>query len=321
MPGASRPPVDRTLNLDDLRLLHHWHRASEDEDFAPFVDHARVDRKREYDEMIQLSFEHPYLLHILLALAALHKLNGMNKADEELYQLASAHGLAAMRLARPQVGGQGEANRRAVFSFAAFASLYATAEPPLRTGDGAITTPASAITGLLDAFKMSKGVRAVQDPFIDELKSSGAIKPGLWKDNRDEIIPTLEADYPQLHVINQLITKHCDETQLRPCLDAARLLFISIGIFAVNHKNHSSLRLVQTWPMDVDAIYFRMLEAHHPVALVILAHYAALMSMRSNYWFFARWPPLLLDSAIGLLPAEWHLYVDWPKELIRGSME
>ena len=221
-----------------------------------------------------------------------------------------------MRLARPQIARGDAEHRDAVFQFSAFASLYAIAEPPLRTGDAAMNTPRDVIAALLDAFKMSKGIRAVQDPFIDELKESGAFDPDLWKDNRDDIIPTLETDYPQLGALNEAITENCSLKQQQPCLTATRALFVCIGVFAVNHKNHSSLRLIQTWPMDIDVICLQMFEANDFVGLVILAHYAAMMSMRSNYWFYKRWPPLLLESIKILLPTDWHRHLEWPSGLV-----
>lgn len=164
--GPISPSEDRSLNIADLCLLHHWHSASRQEDFAPFVDHAHVDRDDEYDQMIERSFRHPYLLHTILALSALHMLHRQGAPDSKLYRLASAHNLSAMTLARPQVARGDEEHRDAVFNFAAFSCLYATAEPPLRAGDAAITTHAGVITALLDAFKMGKGVLAVQEPFV-----------------------------------------------------------------------------------------------------------------------------------------------------------
>lgn len=165
-PGPVPTQEHRALNIDDLRLLHHWHSASRQDDFAPFVDHAHVDRTAEYDQMIERSFRHPYLLHTLLALSALHMLHRQGATDSKLYQLASAHNLSAMTLARPQVARGDAEHRDAVYNFAAFSCLYATAEPPLRAGEAAIATDTGVITAILDAFKMGKGILAVQDPFV-----------------------------------------------------------------------------------------------------------------------------------------------------------
>lgn len=90
-------------------------------------------------------------------------------------------------------------------------------------------------------------------------------------------------------------------------------------MFAADHKNNSCLRLVQTWPMDLDSVCLEMLEAHHPIALLILAHYATLMSMRSNYWFFKGWSHLLLDAITNLLPSDWHKYLKWPHRVIHSE--
>lgn len=89
---------------------------------------------------------------MLLSLPALHMLTGADRGDAKLYQLASSHNISAMRLARPQVARGDPEHYEAIFIFAAFASLYAVAEPPLRTGHAALTTPFDVIAGLLDAF-------------------------------------------------------------------------------------------------------------------------------------------------------------------------
>lgn len=322
-PTDRTPALDEghTLNIDDLRLLHHWHNASREENFAPFVDHAHVDSDREYDDLITKSFRHPYLLHCLLSLSALHMLHGSGVTDGHLYQLAAAHNFSGTKLVRPQVARGDPEHRDAVFNFAAFASLFAMAEPPLRPGDAAITTPADAIGALLDAFKMGKGVRAVMDPFLEELKASGAWKPELWRIDEDDISANVEAEYPQLASLKALILEHCEDSARQPCTDAVQSLFINIGVFARNHKNHSSLRLVMTWPTDLDPVCLTMFETHDRIGLVILAHYAALMSMRINYWFFSRWPKLLLDAATSLLSKEWQGYLVWPRRVISENMD
>lgn len=73
---------------------------------------------------------------------------------------------------------------------------------------------------------MSKGVRAVQNPFMDELKASGAVDPDMWQDNRDELMPTPEADYPQLSSLNRVIDAASEGRERQPCLYAVRMTFI-----------------------------------------------------------------------------------------------
>jgi len=68
--------------------------------------------------------------------------------------------------------------------------------------------------------------------------------------------------------------------------------------------------------MDMDHVCMDMFEAQDGVGLVMLAHYAALMSMRTNYWYFQRWPRLLLESIAELLAPEWHQHISWPRNMI-----
>lgn len=193
-----------------------------------------------------MSFRRPYLLYVLLALSGLHMLHRGSSTDSDLYHLASNHNFAAMRLARPRVTRSDAEHRDAVFNFAAFSSLFAIAEPPLRNRAAAIKTPSEAITSLLHAFKMARGILAVQTPFMDELRASCSVKPELWEDNRDDVIPSLEINYPQITSLRTFMKEHCSDRQLPPCQEALRELFISVGVLASNHKNPSSLRLIMT---------------------------------------------------------------------------
>lgn len=285
------------------------------------MDHVHTDAQGQSDRLIELSFKHPYLMHTLLALSALHMLHGSDDSDPRLYALASTHNLAATQLARPQVARSDAEHRDAVYNFAALSSLYALAEPPLRTGPTALQTSTETIVCLLQAFRMGKGILAVQDPFKVELEASGSLKPELWKDNKDDVLLTLDADYPQMTVLTSIVDDYCHEQHKDPCRAAIRDLFISIAVLATNHKNHSSLHRIMTWPMHLDPACLQMFEMHDPVGLVILAHYAALMSMRRNYWFFNRWPTLLLDSIADLIRTEWREHLRWPRELMSGHQQ
>lgn len=312
---------EQPLAIDDLQLLHHWHNAAKEADFAPFADHEHLDSKAEYNRTMDLAFRHPYLLHLLLALSALHKLHASHGSNAKLYSIATAHNLSAMRLVRPHITRGDPEHRDAVFNYAAFSSLFAMAEPPLRSGDAAISSdPAVCISALLEAFKMGQGVNAVSSSIKEYLESSGSLQGDLWEDNRQEIIPTLKQDYPQLKVLETVVAEHCTEQQRSPCCDAIKELFISFGVLATSSKDHSSLWLIMTWPMHLNSEVHAMFEAKHPVGLVMLAHYAALMNMRSNYWFFSRWPPLLMASVSRLLPSNWQSCLQWPRSMMDESI-
>jgi len=170
----------------------------------------------DYDRLIELSFRHPYLLHAVLALSALHILHAGSSADASLYSQASMHSGSAIRLARPHITEGGAEHRDAIFNFSAFSSLYAIAEPPLRVGDARLASPTSVLTALLDAFKMARGIRAILATHMEDLKTSGTLDQSKWKDNRVELESTLDRDWPQMEVLKCLVRAHCSPERIEP---------------------------------------------------------------------------------------------------------
>lgn len=290
--------------------------ASNSDDFLKFVDHSHVDDLGEYDRMIQLAFSHPYLLHIILGLSALHMLHS-DPENAKLYEQASLHSLSAHRLARPQIKECNSVHSNALYCFTGFASLYATAEPPLRLGSSKLDKPEDCLTALLDAFEMGRGVAAIMTPHRREIEKSGFLEQERWKYDRDDSLASLMRDYPQLPDLETLIGERCDDIRRGPCIGAARLLFKYLAVLEREPINHSSVSLIQRWPMDIDVTVQNMARENDPVALVILAHYAAVMHSRRNYWFFARWPVLLLKSIEQMVPPEFQMFLRWPSEVVR----
>jgi hypothetical protein len=71
------------------------------------------------------------------------------------------------------------------------------------------------------------------------------------------------------------------------------------------------------WPSVLKPEFWEVLEAKAPVALLVLAYFAALMSLRPNLWWFQLWPKLLFDKIEEILDGEeWREALAWPKKLI-----
>ena len=77
----------------------------------------------------------PYVLRIVLALAALH-LCTTDAEKSNWYALAISHYSAAIRLARPHIAAQGSSHGEAVFRISDFNALFAFVQPSLRTLSG-----------------------------------------------------------------------------------------------------------------------------------------------------------------------------------------
>lgn len=120
-------PAEKQLNLNDLQLLHSWCKGGGDK----FCDHKKDDTLKPSTE-IEVDFTHPYVLHVILSLAALHHCT--TSADKaKWYALAISHHGAAIRIAWPHIAAQGDSHSDAVFIFSGFNALFAFGEPSVRT--------------------------------------------------------------------------------------------------------------------------------------------------------------------------------------------
>lgn len=304
---------NQSLNIDDLRLLHVWHRGID----LTFSDHAND--TNESCQAIEIGFSHPYVLHMILAVSAFYSLHH-NPTKVKLYEQASAHNLVGLQLARPHLVRTEQDNGDALLYFAAFNSIFALAEPPLRSLVTLDSPPLDPIPELLNAFRMSRGILAITTSRETGPHTISVQNKDIWKDNEDEVASTLEQDYPQMQVLQVMIESQCTEPQKTASLQAVRELFICFAVLQTNSRTHSSTRRIQTWPMHIDPLVLELMQHKHPAGLIMIAHYAALMSLRSFIWLFQRWPPLLMSSVEEQLEKQWKRYLEWPRAVMHENM-
>lgn len=258
------------------------------------------------------------VLHIILAIAALH-LTSTRPTEPKWYPLAISHHGAAIRLARPHIASSDPKKSEATFNFSGFNSLFSFAEPVLRPDDHGSR---DYIADLVDSFRMARGIRAViaKDPGL--LARKGLTNNPAWSYDTTIIESTLEETYPQVLQLSDIVAQHIDDQEQRDAtLKSIRRLFINMAVLDDSPKDHSSASLIQRWAIEVEAPFFTLCEARHPIALLLLAWYALLCQKRANIWFFRRWPRLLLhDVENELQGTEWAHWILEPKKEVESLM-
>jgi hypothetical protein len=87
-PDPTLEPSTTGLQLDDLRLLHHWTVKTAKELHPPFSQKLRLWQ----EAVVDLGFQYPFLLHAILGIAAVHKCLSEPHADNrQLLALADSH--------------------------------------------------------------------------------------------------------------------------------------------------------------------------------------------------------------------------------------
>ena len=70
------------------------------------------------------------------------------------------------------------------------------------------------------------------------------------------------------------------------------------------------------WPVLVDSRYIDLLLPKDQLALVILAHYGAVMTLLDDTWWLDRWGRLLIKLASTALHPSWLCKIEWPLQII-----
>jgi hypothetical protein len=133
----------------------------------------------------------------------------------------------------------------------------------------------------------------------------------------------LESRFPQLAWLRSFIERQCGDQEGAVCLTAAaESLFVSIARLADIPDIPTQVRTIWEWASNVDDSFLDMCSARDPVALVIFAHFAVLMSLgRDTWYYFQSWPAVLLGQIRELLGDELKDTIRWPEDIIfRGGL-
>ena len=130
----------------------------------------------------------------------------------------------------------------------------------------------------------------------ESLRKSGRIDQGHWAYDEDSVLPTLDEKYPQLEQLTTLVDEHIDLQRCAGVKTVIKELFVDMAILESHPVDHSSTSLIQRWIIGSDQAFMDLCDERHPVALILLAHYAVMVNLRTNMWSFRRWPPIILRT-------------------------
>ena len=303
-----------TLNVLQMRLLHHYTTVT-----AQTLG-ASPDAQAVYATVIpQTAFEYPFLLHVMLALAALHlsRLQEFSPEAVEYALIGGRHHEAALTNFQATVRDIDETNFQGVLMFAAFLFPYSCASSiePDHDVDHAYET-------LLSNFSLTRRMRPMVASFYGAMKASVMeriipedVKGIDWATQK----PPIETELVQL----QKFAKALHHLYPQYIVDAyGYAIHVLTLTFAAAEKSHNppSDALLKIWIHFVTDRYVELLSERQPGSLIIYAHYAVLLQRGSNqYWYLAGVPEQILRVAEALVPSEWSGWLDWPKEQLRGG--
>lgn len=292
------------LPMADLELLHQAITSTQ----SSITPDSKPDK-----EESRLHFQFPYLMHSNLALAALH-LYSEQPHRSELLSRAAAHQHAALSQVRPHIIDVTAEHSQAILGFAAITSIFALAEPAY--DPRGLGVARDLVDELLNSFHLGRGIKTILEQVWGVLQQKDSIKKVIKLPDYTALKVTLDDTYPVYPILRNLVVQNCNDDEAVSCLDALETLFYYMAIIETHQQEVPSPMYVQMWPIDVSAHFLNMLADRAPIALVVLAYYAALMRLRSNTWWLERWPSAILQHVASLLDPTLAIHLEWPRQRI-----
>lgn len=264
--------------------------------------------------VIKLAFETPYLLHEVLACSAL-RLFAEHTSRRDLLTRASYHQNEALALVQPRISSTTDEECLPLLFFSSMAAICGLADAALdshKTSDSNFD-PISATT---HTFQLNRGIMAVITPHWQYIRQSWAWPLVKRQIDAGADLKPMPGTIPTYAILRSLAFGLEPDQARRACIAAVEVTLGSISLVRQRDDVSMSQRLATSWSVELDAGFHELLAKRNTVSLVVLAHYAALLSLGTGLWWVGRWPTLLLEQIENVLGEEWAEFLAWPRDVI-----
>lgn len=298
--------------LQDLELMHHYsHRTSRTK------LGANIRLQHVWQEHIPLeASKHSFLMHGVLALAALHIACSRPSQAAKYAPLCDKHQASALASYRQILTHITDDVADALFALATILSISSLARATLRASqmEGAQFISVDSICELL---YLTRGVREVKEA-TGELVNRGPFSVVLYghelsADVQVTMSPQILNVFRELermvheNCIDPEERKHCSEavTYLRAVFETMLGKYL-MGDLEMGH--------IWRWTAMLTYDFIKLVQAEYPPALVITAHFTVASLMLREMWYVSNWGILAFEGIRVALKGKLEEYLRWPEE-------
>jgi hypothetical protein len=313
-PAFQSPANSFELSIPDMRLLHHWTTK------GYIALHPELAKRSDVwqNAMIELAFEHNFLLHGILALSAVHKASFFLPGDRQTLLLqADEHISQALDTMRKHLQTLNEELAVPLFVLSTVLLTY---------NFGSVQEkPDDPIGSLHHCFMLLAGIKVVIGPHWDKIREHPVcvLLVEMSSQATLQILDDLAKDdeRPEILRLMELTELVLDTQDKEACANSIEELHY-IGV-RVRHAgpDRDDVPLLFLWAARCSNRFFDLLAARNPVACIITVHFAALMAQVRTVWWVVKWPRWLLAATECLLGATPDLlgWLDWPRHVINAA--
>ncbi|KAM0563753.1 hypothetical protein ACHAPJ_001485 [Fusarium lateritium] len=319
---APFPPQE--LWARDCELMHHYCTVTADslsvrKDLA-YVWAVAVPR---------LGYQHPFVMHGILAIAAAHKAYLVPSNRRTYLPLADYHQTLGSEGYRRYLQDFDLSNWMPVFGFASVVVLHMLTLP-MRMDNRTLEEP---ITNIIELAGLLRGIRTTLQPILRRIVKSefAPVVFGIWLlDSDDEVEPCPSLEHSALPVDTWVALKRLRAFQEADIpagglehyakamdnLETSTRLFAAAGLYA-------EVGVAHFWLYTVDDSVFLDLAAHKPHALLLFAYFFVYLAVfEKTFWFTRGWSQQLMakiEEGLASQPKFLEM-LHWPKQKVAEAI-
>ncbi|RMZ46620.1 hypothetical protein CA14_008211 [Aspergillus flavus] len=295
------PPM--LFDMVDMALLHHWTLQTSPEIFKDAtVDHV-------WQKTVpRIAVEHPFVMHSLLCLAALHKASLEARCQAELTLVAASHYDKAIGWFREALTCIDQRNCHAVFAMAIMNTFYVFKNSGGAVGD-IVSTATSRRPGFLsiDWVFVARGIGTVLESTL-ECVQTGPLSSLFSIGNWETVDPAFESSSADTALLSlrQIWRGESDEAVYDQTLLELRR--------APAHR--TDMRYWSgpfKWLHVIPSMYLLRLNQRQPTALVIFAYFGALVHNLDSLWWAKGCGKRIVQEVVEVIGPYWDNFLEWPQ--------
>jgi hypothetical protein len=315
--AVQESPSPLTLfTMDDLSLLHHW-------TLSTSLSIAESKPFHSYWQSVfpQMALNHPYMMHGILSVAALHLAHLQTGTSEKHLLTAARHHNIALRGFQDTLGNVNDQNSDALFACSNLNVIYVLR---ISVEHGSNARPDSDSTDRISRalgaewIPMLRGVEAVLSSVYPRVRV-GPLRAMFDTGNWDAIDPDASPSVEQTH-----LRKVCEiwsgAAGADPVYDEALYFLRKCCVYVRQSSDPEENRRVWSgylfWFHYTHDEYFLRLQQRQPVALVIFAYFGAIFYGARDFWFVGDCGRNIVRVVDELLGDYWKSALQWPKETV-----
>lgn len=308
----SSPKADETepaaFNMRDLELLHHF---TTETCFT--LSNQPLSHRLWQGAVPREGFQHKFLMHGILAVAALHLCYLKPEKQEGYRRTAAQHQDLALSLFQSVMPIITECNCHAIFALSSLIVVFAFAAPRAQNSL-AFTDDSEEPTGWLSLIRGVRSILISVWPWVKNGSLGGLLPDGIEQPHPRELSESMDNQINKLWRLCEKASGGSDVVEAyRETIDGLRTCYLKMY---TKTSTECEVSIAFLWPTMIPQKFVTMLNSRAPEALIILAHYCVILHHLDKYWWKFGWTVHLLDNIYRVLDQSWHSWIEWPISMI-----